>query len=104
MIPLKTLKYLTDNCREHVIKIYVYLGQKFKQKTNYEFSLKEIGQHIGIKVENNVRGYEVINNALTLLYNSGLIDYCTFFDGQTQKKKLLKFTFDYREKQEENDG
>jgi hypothetical protein len=26
MIPLKTLKYLTDNCREHVIKIYVYLG------------------------------------------------------------------------------
>jgi hypothetical protein len=26
LIPLKTLKYLNDNCKEHVIKIYVYLG------------------------------------------------------------------------------
>ena len=26
LIPLKTLEYLRDNCREHVIKIYVYLG------------------------------------------------------------------------------
>lgn len=25
-IPLKTLQYLNNNCREHVIKIYVYLG------------------------------------------------------------------------------
>lgn len=26
LIPLKTLQYLNDNCKEHVIKIYVYLG------------------------------------------------------------------------------
>lgn len=30
LIPRPTLKYLTDNCKEHVIKIYVYLGQKYK--------------------------------------------------------------------------
>lgn len=26
LIPLDTLKYLNNNCKEHVIKIYVYLG------------------------------------------------------------------------------
>jgi hypothetical protein len=44
--------------------------------------LEEIGEHTGIKVKNNSRGYEIINNALTLLYNSGMIDYVSYFDGQ----------------------
>lgn len=97
MIPLNTIKYLTDNCREHVIKIYVYLGQRHKWalslgKPYYEFTLEELGQHIGIKIKNNSRGYEIINNALDLLYNSNLIDYCSYFDGSMQKKKLLKFS------------
>ena len=48
---------------------------------NYEFTLEELGNHIGIKVKINSRGYEIINNALELLYNSGLINYCTYFDG-----------------------
>jgi hypothetical protein len=47
----------------------------------YEFTLEELGNHIGIKVKNNSRGYEIINNALELLSNSGLIDYVSFFDG-----------------------
>lgn len=85
LIPLKTLKYLNDNCKEHVIKIYVYLGQRYKWALEkgimYEFTLEELGNHIGIKVKNNSRGYEVINNALELLSNSGLIDYVSFFDG-----------------------
>jgi hypothetical protein len=60
--------------------------------------LEEIGEHTGIKVKNNSRGYEIINNALTLLYNSGMIDYISYFDGQMQKKKLTKFSFEYIEK------
>ena len=97
MIPLNTIKYLTDNCREHVIKIYVYLGQRHKWalsigKPHYEFTLEELGQHVGVKIKNNSRGYEIINNALDLLYNSNLIDYCSYFDGAVQKKKLLKFS------------
>lgn len=99
LIPLKTLKYLNDNCKEHVIKIYVYLGQRYKwaleKGTMYEFTLEELGNHTGIKVKNNSRGYEVINNALELLSNSGLIDYVSFFDGQMQKKKLIKFSYEY---------
>ena len=57
MLPLDTLKYLNNNCRDHVIKIYVYLGQRFKMASSefrqYEFTLQEIGEHIGIKVKNN---------------------------------------------------
>lgn len=102
LIPLKTLQYLNDNCREHVIKIYVYLGQRYKYALEYgkmyEFNLEELGNHVGIKVKNNSRGYSIINNALDLLYNSGLIDYCEYFDGQTQRKKLTKFGFEYSTK------
>lgn len=99
LIPLLTLQYLNDNCKEHVIKIYVYLGQKYKQGLyngkQYEFTLEELGNHIGIKIKNNSRGYSIINNALDLLYNSGLIDYVSYFDGVSQKKKLTKFSYEY---------
>jgi hypothetical protein len=63
---------------------------------NYEFTSEELGDHIGIKVKNNSRGYEIINNALNLLYNSGLIDYCSYFNGKSQKKKLTGFSFDVK--------
>lgn len=102
LIPLKTLQYLNDNCREHIIKIYIYLGQKYKfglvKGSQYEFTLEEIGEHIGLKIKNNSRAYSVINNALDLLVNSGLIDYISFFDGQVQKKRLTKFSFDFKSK------
>ena len=101
-IPLKTLQYLTDNCREHIIKIYIYLGQRYQYGLTkgfvYEFTLEELGAHIGIKVKNNSRGYEIINNALELLSNSELIDYVSFFDGKSQKKKLIKFSLEYKHK------
>lgn len=102
LIPLKTLQYLNDNCREHIIKIYIYLGQKYKfglvKGSQYEFTLEEIGEHIGLKIKNNSRAYSVINNALDLLVNSGLIDYISFFDGQVQKKRLTEFSFDFKSK------
>ena len=101
-IPLKTLQYLNNNCREHVIKIYVYLGQRFKwamsRGVSYDFTSEELGDHIGIKVKNNSKGYQLVNNALELLYNSELIDYVSYFDGVMQKKKLTKFSFEYCEK------
>lgn len=99
LIPLKTIKYLKDNCKEHIFKIYIYLGQRYKWALSrgvaYEFTLEELGDHIGVKVKNNSRGYEIINNALDLLSNSGLIDYVGIFDGQKQKKKLINFSYEY---------
>ena len=47
----------------------------------YEFSSEELGDNNGLKVKNNSRAYEVINNALDLLANSELIDYVIYFDG-----------------------
>lgn len=102
LIPLSTLQYLNDNCKDHVIKIYVYLGQRYKyaikEGHSYEFTLEELGTHTGLKVKNNSRGYEILNNALELLHNSGLIDYISYFDGQMQKKKLTMFSLEYIKK------
>lgn len=104
LIPLDTLKYLNDNCKDHVIKTYVYLGQRYKQAiyrgVPYEFTLEELGTHIGLKAKNYSKSYETINNALNLLYNEGLIDYCSYFDGQSQKKKLTAFSLEYKKKSE----
>ena len=47
----------------------------------YEFTLDELGENVGLKVKNHSRGYGVVNNALTLLVNNGLINYISFFDG-----------------------
>ena len=97
LIPLKTIQYLRDNCKEHVFKIYVYLGQRhqyaLKNGFQYTFSSEELGEHIGIKIKNNARGYEIINNALNLLENSGLIEYVEYFDGKVRAKKLIRFSF-----------
>ena len=100
LIPTGTLQYLNDNCKEHVIKIYIYLGQRYKmaleEGRQYTFTLKEIAQHIGIKVENYSRGYSVVNHALELLYNSGLISYVSYFDGGMSHKKLTNFSMEYK--------
>lgn len=103
-IPLSTLEYLQDNCREHIIKIYIYLVQKYKYKqslnTNekYIFTLNEIAEHIGIYIKNNQRAYDIINHALELLYNSGLIDYETVYVNKIPKKKLLNVSLVYSNK------
>lgn len=103
-IPLSTIQYLRNNCKDHVFKIYIYLGQRYKfalsQGRNYEFTLEELGDHVGLKVKNNVQGYKVVNDALDLLYNSGLIDYCSYFNGQSQKKKLIMFSLEHKKHDE----
>ena len=99
LIPKDTIAYLCDNCKEHVIKIYVYLGQRYKYAQSkgqqYEFSLKEIALHIGLGVNNYGETYRIINNALDLLCNSGLIQYVEYSEGVVQKKKLTHFDLNY---------
>ena len=100
LIELETLQYLNDNCREHVIKIYIYLGQRYKmaktQGKKYIFTLEEIGDHIGIGVKNHSRQYEVIKHALELLSNSGLVKYSDYVVGTKIKKQLDGFSFSYK--------
>ena len=101
LIPLETLQFFNDTCTEQVIKTYIYLGQKWKYMQNcyngrsYVFTLKELGEHVGLPVENNQRNYIAINNILTSLQNNGLIKFEEFFDGQSKKKKLIDFQLHY---------
>lgn len=94
MIPLDTLRFLKDTLQEQVIKIYIYLGQRYKFKSNYEFTAAELASHVGIKLEGNARGYEVIDNALLCLQKLGLIDYVVFYEGARPKRRLTKFSFE----------
>lgn len=100
MIPIDTLNFINDNYKAHILKLYIYLGQRYKYaqtlKKNYEFTLNELGEHIGVNVENNSRGYEIINNALDALRNDGLIDFKNMYDVKynMKKKVLVGFSFE----------
>lgn len=92
IIPLDTLEYLLNTVKESVIKTYIYLGQRWKWKgSEYEFTLEEIGEHIGKKINNHQRVYKELNDILHCLKNEGLIDYCEYYNGQSKKKKLKAF-------------
>lgn len=93
-IPLKTLQFLNDTLKSQVIKIYIYLAQRWKYKPGYVFTADEIATHIGIKINNHSRGYEIINNALFCLRSLGLVDYSEFQDGLMPRKKLTNFSYE----------
>lgn len=73
LLPLKTIQYLEDVFKLSVIKIYVYLGQKWKNSTEREFTYEELAAHTGIKLKGNTRGYEQIRNSLKALVSTGCI-------------------------------
>ena len=97
-IPLETIRFLVDTMTENVVKIYIYLGQRYQYKHGYVFTIAEIADHVGIKLDNNARNYQIINNALTSLYNNGLIDYVEFYENSKPCKRLIKFSFEYNKK------
>ena len=96
LIPLETIKYLNDTLKEQVIKIYVYLGQRYQYAQSkgdlYQFTLEEIASHIGYTLVGNPRGYETVYNALDCLRQLGLIDYVDFHRGMVPYKRLTKFS------------
>ena len=98
LLPLETLRFLEDVFKDEVIKIYIYLGQKWKNSVDKEFTYNEIAQHIGLKLTGNVRGYEQIRNSLKVLSNCKLIEVSEeFFIGKGQSHhKLLKWTDDLK--------
>ena len=97
LIPLRTLQYLNDNVKENVIKIFIYLGQCYKMKPNYEFTNIELAEHIGIKIQHYSKGYDNINNNLDILRKIGLINYKTIYKNKKQIKVLTYFSFNIAE-------
>ena len=96
MIPLDTLKFLNDTLKEQVIKVYIYLGQRYKYKTDYVFTIEEIATHIGIALGNHKRNYDIINNCLLCLKNNGLINYVEFYEEDKPRKRLIGFSFTHK--------
>lgn len=101
LVPLTTSQYLWDNCQEHVVKLYVYLGQRYKYvqsmgRRYYDFTLAELGEHLGIGVKNHAEAYRVIRNALLLLKNSGLIEYEEVYVDKVPHQRLSDFSFTVR--------
>lgn len=103
MIPLDTVKYLSDCCKEHIFKIYIYLVQKYKfyqtkMGIKYEFTYKEIIDMLGYSTTNKAYN-DVIKHALELLSNSGLIEYVSFYNGQAKRMKLVGISYNYKKEE-----
>lgn len=98
-IPLETLKFMVDVLQEDVIKVYIYLGQRYKYAqsigTLYSFTRKELAQALGKSYSDGNR--EFIDHALDCLMNNGLIRVVTYSDGKARRLRLVKFNFEYIE-------
>lgn len=98
LLPLPTIQFLNDTAKEKVIKVYIYLFQRFKWKgPGYVFTIEELGQHIGMSVTGRERVYTYFKNVLTSLENNGLIEYEDFYDGKSHRKRLLNVSEFHKE-------
>lgn len=97
-IPLDTLKFLIDTVQMDVIKVYIYLGQKYKyaQSENrlYSFTRGEVLTHLG-RNPNSQESLNYINNVLDCLMNNGLIRVVEFHQGKVPYLRLASFSFEY---------
>ena len=96
LLPLETIQFITDTIKESVIKVYIYLGQRWGYKKGYVFTQEEIAQHLGMKLAGNPRARQMIHNALDLLKDVELIDFENFFDGKSPRYRLTKWTTYYK--------
>lgn len=62
-------------------------------KGYYDFTMVELGEHLGVGVKNHADAYRIMNNALLLLKNSGLIDYEEVYVNKVPYKRLVDFSF-----------
>ena len=96
MLPQDTSKFLSDVVKEYVVKIYVYLGQRYKYKPGYLFTYDELGQHIGVSINGSKRTREKIHNALDLLQDVGLLEIEQVYEGQYPKLRLKNWSKNYK--------
>jgi len=97
-IPLDTLRFIQNIIPEDVIKIYIYLGQRYKyaatKGVKYSFSIKEIIEHLGLSVGDKSRNF--VKDGLDALMNNGLIKFVSYRDGKAPKLRLVDFSYEYK--------
>lgn len=96
LLPLETIQFINDTIREPVIKVYIYLGQRWNYKKGYVFTQEEIAQHLGLKLAGNPRARQTIHNALDLLAAVELISFENFFDGKSPRYRLTNWSMHYK--------
>ncbi len=98
-IPLETLRFIQNTIKEDVIKIYIYLGQRYKYASinnfKYSFTLKEIAEHLGLSI-NSQNSRVFIKDGLDALMNNGLIEFVSYYEGRIPKLRLINFSYDYK--------
>lgn len=97
-MPLDTLRFIQNTIKEDVIKIYIYLGQRYKfaasQGTKYSFSIKEIVEHLGLSLNDKNRNF--VKDGLDALMNNGLIKFVSYREGKAPRLRLVDFSYEYK--------
>lgn len=82
-IPTDTLAYLLDTVQNNVLKVYVYLGNRYDcsciSSSSYTFTNKELCEHLGLQYRNN---YDKIKHIIDALEKYGLIQYSIIANSQ----------------------
>lgn len=97
-IPLDTLRFIQNTIKEDVIKIYIYLGQRYKfaatQGRKYSFSIKEIVEHLGLSLNDKNRNF--VKDGLDALMNDELIKFVSYREGKVPKLRLVDFSYKHK--------
>lgn len=97
-MPLDTLRFIQNTIKEDVIKIYIYLGQRYKfaasQGTKYSFSIKEIVEHLGLSLNDKNRNF--VKDGLDALMNNELIKFVSYREGKAPRLRLVNFSYEYK--------
>ena len=97
-IPLDTIRFIQNTIKEDVIKIYIYLGQRYKfaasQGMKYSFTIKEIVEHLGLGLNDKSRSF--VKDGLDALMNNGLISFVSYREGKVPKLRLVEFSYQHK--------
>jgi hypothetical protein len=97
-IPLDTLRFIQNTIKEDVIKIYIYLGQRYKyaalSNKKYSFTIKEIVEHLGLSVGDKGRAF--VKDGLDALMNNGLIKIVSYREGRIPRLRLVDFSYEHK--------
>ena len=97
-MPLDTLRFIQNTIKEDVIKIYIYVGQRYKfaasQGTKYSFSIKEIVEHLGLSLNDKNRNF--VKDGLDALMNNELIKFVSYREGKAPRLRLVDFSYEYK--------
>lgn len=96
-VPLETVQYFVNTVKEFVVKIYIYLGTRYRQKEDYNFTLKELASQLGINYS-KTSSRSRISDALDVLTKIGLIKIQTQYINKKPTFVLTEFNLYIKDK------